>query len=326
MKKIISFFILILPVLCNAFPQKAPERAALMDTGYDLCIRYSGTSCENNQNILFRGDQPLDDNNNYQYNADELRNLVFSYLQEFKKTYDTKASLPQSLQDLKNYRIVIINLLYDGTNKGGDPEFTELTKEFQYSGSAKQLSIPQQHLMYGLNNSFDPAQFAFEWWPITLLGKTDIENNLNWPNQDKVPVLRSDQFYQPMNYPYLVSGVSYQNQSEHDAADLKTLLLMQPTDGHPLLIFYHCVAGKDRTGYVTMGYFMQHGGYSNVVRQNLPRELRFTRNNPLTFSQALQATTNQNYPQPKKESLIAAHAYCLTLNKAKKECDMPQIK
>lgn len=74
--------------------------------------------------------------------------------------------------------------------------------------------------------------------------------------------------------------------------DLYHLLLSPPTDGHPLLIFYHCVIGKDRTGLVTMSYFMKNGGYGNIVPQ-LSLHTRLHRNQPLSFQQALQATTQE---------------------------------
>jgi hypothetical protein len=326
MKKMLQFIGINLLVFSPALnfaqsPSHAPQRASLVDTGYDACLQSNGDNCESNRNLLIRGDQPLDNKNNYSYNPDQLRNLVFSYVQKFKQSYNTKASLPDSVKDLSNYRIVIINLLYDWTDHGSDAEFIELTNEFKYSHAMSPYQMPEQHKMYGLDAEFNPQQYAFAWWPITLLGKKSVADNLNWPNQDKVPVPRSDQFYKPMNFPYLITGVPYQEHWEDGVIDLPTLLKMQPADGHPLLIFYHCVAGKDRTGAVTMAYFMKHGGYANVIMPDSSSTVMMTRNPPLSYTKAFLATTSKNYPRPKEQSLVLSQVYCTTLGKQKNDCD-----
>jgi protein-tyrosine phosphatase len=37
-------------------------------------------------------------------------------------------------------------------------------------------------------------------------------------------------------------------------------LLKDPT--YPKIIYYHCTWGKDRTGALTFGWLVKHGGYS----------------------------------------------------------------
>lgn len=322
--KNLLLFLCMLPIVSQAQPEASPSpsRAALVDTGYDACIMTSAFRCENNKNLLFRGNQPLDDTENYLYDPDVLRQKVFSYLQEFKQAYDTDAVLPNSLAELNNYRIVVINLLYDYENHGTDDEYNELTYEFKHSGSINTLQVPEQHKMYNLTSPFNANQYAFEWWPITLKGETNpqgIPTNVNWPNKEVFQVPRSNQFYKPMDLPYLVTGIPYPGfHEESDSKDLLSLLLTQPNDGHPLLIFYHCVAGVDRTGAVTLSYFMKHGGYANISNHNTLSKL--SRNKPLSFAQALKALTNANYPGAKEEAMLSAQAYCLTLGKADDAC------
>jgi hypothetical protein len=297
----------------------APTRVSLVDTGYDLCAQLKEQDCKHNKNLLFRGDQPLDDLNDYSYDPDSFRNIIFSYLKQFKEIYHTKAVLPTSIDELKNYRIVIINLLYDGTSHGSKSELTELTKEFYFSGVNDSLEIPEQHIMYGVNANFNADHFAFEWWPITLLGENpeNIHLNLNWPNKQKVEVPGTNQYFKPMNFPFLISGIAFQDTHENNGLDLLSLLNRISNDNHPLLIFYHCVAGKDRTGAVTMAYFMQNGGYANVVKPDFQFKAR---SKPMSLQEAISATINEHYPHPKKESLISAQAYCLYLNRKPEEC------
>lgn len=303
------------------------SRAALVDTGYDACQLSGGNACENNKNLLFRGEQPLEDNT-FRYDPDLFREVIFDYLQTFKQVYATKASLPQSLDELKQYRIVIVNLLYDAHDNGSDAEYGELTHEFLYSGAVSTPQIPEQHKIYGLDLAFNPNQFAFEWWPVAFTEQNnpkDITLNLNWPDKDIVSVPRSDQVYKKLDFPYLVTGIPFGSNQEDQAMDLHTLLKYIPDDGHPLLIFYHCVAGKDRTGATTLGYLMKHGGYANVSPQNKLMIYQH-RNPPLSFSSALQAVTQYNYPRPREGALVLAQAYCYSLGKATNECELNQTR
>jgi len=299
----------------------APARAALVDTGYDACEQNGGDHCQINRNLLFRGNVPLDVANNYRFDPEAFRAKIFNYLQTFKQVYATSAKLPEKLDDLKNYRIVMVNLLYDGTEHGNAFEYALLTNEFKYSGAVNILQMPQQHKIYNLQSPFNPDSFAFEWWPVTMLGKDNhngIPGAINWPEHDTVPVPNSEQNYLPMDVPYLVTGTAYADDVEQDAIDLRTLLTTQPKDGHPLLIFYHCYAGMDRTGAVTLSYLMSHGGYANVSDAN--HESPLTRSAPLSFQAALAATTNAKYPGPDDEALLAAKAYCDYSGKPAGEC------
>jgi hypothetical protein len=82
--------------------------------------------------------------------------------------YEINASLPASDEDLKNYRIVIINLLYDFKANGSHDELTDLENEFKNSGAVSNLQIPEQHKIYGLDSAFRSDHYAFMWWPIQL--------------------------------------------------------------------------------------------------------------------------------------------------------------
>src|SRR3989344_4710418 len=151
MKKlsIVLSLCLLSPAITAAYSLNAPERASLMDTGYDFCILNTGTHCDSNKNLLFRGDEPLDDQNNYTYDPEQFRFLIFNYIQKFQTVYSTKAYLPKTIDELKNYRIVIINLLYDWNNHGIGGEHDELSKEFNYSGAVTTEQLPEQHKIYG---------------------------------------------------------------------------------------------------------------------------------------------------------------------------------
>jgi hypothetical protein len=303
------YFQLIFPVifLLSSTLFASPTRTSLVDTGYDACLITGGINCENNKNLLFRGNQPLDENKQYAYDPDAFRSLIFSYLTAFEKNTITNAPLPRTLAELENYRIVIINLLYDAKDEGSDEEYNELTYEFSHHNATTAQIVPEQHKMYDLTQPFRANEYAFEWWPIIL------DSDLNWPNQEKILVPRSTQFYKPMDYAYLLSGSVYAGDSENEAMDLLHLLTMQPADGHPLLIFYHCAAGKDRTGSLTLAYLMQHGGYANITKPAGWKQTALTRNRPLSFHDALEATTNMQYPSPNAAALKTGKAYCLSL-------------
>ena len=325
MKLILSIFITFLTHLntCQAADHYF-NRTALVDTGYDACIENNGTACEQNKNLLFRGEQPLE-HKTFHYDADQFRERIFTYLQNFKQVYNTDATLPRTLDELKQYRIVIVNLLYDAHANGSDAEFGELTHEFQYSGATDELQIPGQHKLYNLYTRFNPNQFAFEWWPIAFTEENnpeDITLNLNWPGNEMVPVPRSHQYYKPLNFTYLINGRPYAANDESEAMDLHTLLKSIPSDSHPFLIFYHCVAGKDRTGATTMSYLMTYGGYGNALDQSKHLEKQ-TRYQPLSYNDALLATTANNYPKPRDGALVLAKAYCYFLKKIKGSCMDP---
>ncbi len=313
---------LCLPLTGFSLTNLVPNRAALVDTGYDVCAQTNGQHCENNKNLLFRGNVPLDLDNNYQYDANAFRKKIFSYLQDFQQVYTTNAHLPKSAEELKNYRIVMINLLYDETEHGDEREYAELTAEFKYSGATASSPLPIQHKIYNLQANFNPDSFAFEWWPLTMLG-TDNHNGIpgaiNWPQHETVPIPRSDLNYVPMDLPYLVTGTAYGDDMETEAMDLRTLLADQPQDGHPLLIFFHCMAGIDRTGATTMSYLMANGGYANVSDNN--RDGLLTRSEPLTYAQALAALINNHYPDPDEQATMAAQAFCEYSGRPANECE-----
>jgi hypothetical protein len=324
--RIISLLIFLLPMLVYANPSSDMlERLALVDTGYDVCMNLGGNNCADNKNILLRGDQPLPDDAPFDFNFAYFRDHVLSYMQTAKSTYQINASLPLSDEDLKNYRIVVINLLYDFKANGGDAEFTELENEFKNSGAVPSLQIPEQHKIYGLDSAFRPDHYAFMWWPIQLssIEETDpefISLSLNWPAKQGTPVhdFKPD-VYKPLNFPSLISGKNFFGVNEYEAASLHTLLASIPQDGHPLLIYYHCVAGKDRTGATSVAYFMTYGGYP-FIPHTATKQNRQHRSQPLSLDQALIATTIPEHPADEFAEKLA-RAYCKTLGKNPDDCE-----
>jgi hypothetical protein len=91
------------------------------------------------------------------------------------------------------------------------------------------------------------------------------------------------------------------------------LLAPVPQDGHPLLIYYHCVAGRDRTGATSMAYFMTYGGYPFVAHVSA-KQNRQQRSQPLSFDEALIATTIPELPANEFAEKLG-RAYCKTLGK-----------
>jgi hypothetical protein len=300
-----------------------PEHVALVDTGYDLCMLSGGQKCENNKNLLFRGGMPLPDGVPMAFDFDQFRTNLFAYLTDFKNTFETRAPLPISADDLKNYRIVDIDLIYDYNQAGGEYESGELQDEFKESGQVSTLQIPEQHKMYGLDLEFDPKKYAFEWWPVTFaeLPENDpnfIAMNVNWPSKMGTP---SHTFlpkeYKFLDMPYLVSGIPLDGDEEPDAKDLVTLLKTIPADGHPFLIYYHCIAGKDRTGAVSAAYMMKNGGYPYFT--TVQDGHKHFREGPVSLSLAFKYTTlPDRYPWI--GSMKLSKAYCLTLDKGAPNC------
>lgn len=301
-----------------------PEHVALVDTGYDQCILSGGTQCEQNKNLLMRGGIPIPDDAPYIFSFEEFRASIFDYLKDFKNTFSTRAALPESIDDLKNYRIVDIDLIYDFNQQGGNYEYFELVNEFKDSGNVSTLQLPEQHKMYGLNTPFDPAQFAFEWWPVTFaeLADTDpqfIPMSINWPGIKGTPPHQFEpREYKFLDFPYLITSIPLSGVSETaEAKDLVTLLKTIPQDGHPLLIYYHCIAGKDRTGAVSISYFMKHGGYPYFTTVSAGQ--KHFREAPTNLALALKYTTLPDR-HPWFDAVALAKAYCLTLGKGYENC------
>lgn len=305
-----------------ATPDADPENIAIVDTGYDACIQSGKTNCEDNKNLLIRGGEPIPDVAPFDFQFATFREHLTSYLDKFKQTYQTRAILPTSIADLLNYRIVVINLLYDFNAGGSQSELTELENEFYHSGQTDHLAIPEQHKLYGLDESFDKSKYAFEWWPVTFanLEVTDpqfVYLNMNWPGKSGTPSHAfAPRDYKLLDFPYFITGIPYADDVESNSMDLRSLLTMMPTDGHPLLILYHCVAGKDRTGAVSAAYFMKFGGYP-YLSQEIPNA-RAYRSGPVSLREALQYTKTDRPANPGSRKL--SKAFCLMLNKPLNEC------
>src|SRR3990167_1318210 len=215
-----SLFLIFNVFITKAYSSAMLDRIALLDTGYDACLADGGMKCEENKNLLFRGDQPLPDDPPFYFDFNYFRENIFSYIQQFKQAYDTEARLPIVFDDLKNYRIVVINLLYDFYANGSQSELNELQYEFKHSGIVNTLQIPEQHKMYGLKKSFYSDQYAFEWWPVTLA------NHINWPDKQGTPphTFKPD-VYKVLNLTFLITGKNFYGDIENDdALSLRTLL------------------------------------------------------------------------------------------------------
>lgn len=305
-----------------------PERVSLVDTGSDLCAATKGGNCDSNKNILFRGSTPFP----YPYdksNPTEFYEKIWSYIQDFKTARGDSSTLPKSLEELKSYRIVMINLIYGGPSATNDSEsdYFALTHEYKGSGQTTIPELPLQHHLYGLNKSYSYNTYAFQWWPVSDYWKT-FPDRFNAPDNTETlskVIARSNpqQSYFSLDLPYLITGKAYVNsanvadEEDVEAKDLTSLLLSSPKDNHPLLIYYHCRQGKDRTGLVTLAYYMTNGGYANIDKSTPPKSLQ--RSNPLSLQAAIKATTNANYPKP--GTISVAKTYCLiALHRNKAEC------
>lgn len=312
--------LLILSLLAWSSTIASPHNVVIVDTGYDACKQQQGQHCEYNKNILVRGSQPgLQD----KFDLITFRQQILQAMTEFNKTYHTQATLPLTSQDLQNYRIVIINLLYGygGEDNGKNKELSGLMKEFQFSGVADQSGIPEQHKIYGLTVPFHPDIYAFEWWPITLqkanfFAPRYTVATINWPDKNPTPEHNYlPQIYKPMDLPYLLTGQFYANYNkENEAMSIPELLNTAPIDHHPLLIFYHCVAGKDRTGVVTMAYYMTYGGYPTPHTDTTTppvRRSQMSRKQALQSSKVGNETANGRAQRLAKcyEQWLLAHRY-----------------
>lgn len=309
-----------------AVAASSPEQVVLVDTGYDLCLQTKGSLCTQNHNLLFRGAEPLDQKMRH-FNRVAFDASIWQAIQVFEEHHKTSAILPASAQALANYRIVMINLVngYSALQLGREAERQELTQEFQDSGQGQ--GLPLQHHLYGLQTPWQFSTYAFEWWPLTLpkrglFAPRISPDLLNWPNQLGTPphdYLPAE--YLPMDFPYLIGGQAFSAQEvERGAASIVGLLQTLPKDGHPLLIFYHCIAGEDRTGAVTMAYYLQYGGYSARIEglQKTPRSP------PLRLQAALEATMMPHL-MPNSRARIVAQMYCAFLGRAKADCQYASI-
>lgn len=302
-----------------------PEHVALVDTGYDQCVLSGGDHCENNKNLLFRGALPLPDDPPLIFNFKHFRENMMEYLTHFNQVFSTRATLPKTVEDLKNYRIVDIDLIYDYNQQGDKYESDELQYEFKDSGQVAEPQLPDQHKMYGLEAPFDENKYAFEWWPVTFAQVEEddpqfVPMQVNWPSKMGTPPHSFEpQVYQLLDLPYLITGIAYAGDEEPDAKDLATLLKTIPQDGHPLLIYYHCIAGKDRTGAVSASYFMKHGGYPYYTTVSATQ--KNYRSAPVNLAQAIKYTTLPDR-EPQHWSKEVSKGYCLTLDKGPGGCDL----
>jgi hypothetical protein len=64
---------------------------------------------------------------------------------------------------------------------------------------------------------------------------------------------------------------------------------------------------------------MTHGGYANISRANQAASM--TRSAPLSYQAAWAATTNEHYPEPDEEAVMAGKAYCEFAGKKPGECE-----
>jgi hypothetical protein len=200
----------------------------------------------------------------------------------------------------------------------------DLQNEFKNSGAVTSLQIPEQHRIYGLDTAFRPDHYAFEWWPVQLsyLEMSDREFlplSLNWPSTHGTPphAFKPD-VYRPMNFPALITGKDIFGDKEQNEKSLHDLLLTMPADGHPLLIYYHCVAGKDRTGATSMGYLMTYGGYP-LFKLTEATKTKAVRSQPMSYAAAKVATTIPEHPA-NPFSLKLATAYCISLGRKPADC------
>jgi hypothetical protein len=316
-KKILSkcIFVITMMSLCHAYALKpnSHRRIVLVDTGYDLCHTTINTECENNRNLLFRGMTPVP------YERDQFLQNVMYYLQLFKRVYHVNAKIPDTLEELNNYRIVMINVGYGRGYKHVTKELQALQDEYKYAVPSSLNSFPKEHTLYSMDFSFNPNHYAFEWWPITLntiqaVPKPDLAAILNWSDKKNHPLESK-----PLNLPYLITGQNFFTSHEENSQSIYELLNTIPKDGHPLLIFYHCMSGVDRTGVVTMSYFLAYGGYPYITSDSTKTSA--ARLGPMNFSQALAAMNMK----PNHRALRLTQVFCFLIKKDNNECAMPPM-
>jgi hypothetical protein len=148
-----------------------------------------------------------------------------------------------------------------------------------------------------------------------------ISSSLNWPGKQGTPVhsFKPD-IYKPLNFPALIGFTPLYEVQKSNEKSLHDLLMNIPQDGHPLLIYYHCVAGKDRTGAVSMAYFMTYGGYPFIAHDAI-KKIGKTRSQPLSFDEALTATTIPGHAA-NEYSVKLSKAYCLFLGRNRNDCQL----
>lgn len=231
------FLIFLLTFSLGDYADQKTDRIALIDTGYDLCHQLGLEQCSQNKNLLLRSANPHFDKNTS--SKDNFRRDLLNSINNLSKSLTPETYIPKTLAELENYRIVLINLTF---SKEHEHEKDAFYHEYNSATSFQiSLQIPKKQHIYNLSIPFDKNQFAFIWSPMEL----------------KYPTI--DDFEKKS---LLVSEIEITTLNL-----VKNLLLQKSHDKHPLLIVYHCIAGKDRTGMLTMGYYQTYGGYSPSKRK-----------------------------------------------------------
>lgn len=239
-------------------PEFLPERVFYLDAG--------GIDQEN---LLFRGTVPLVDNDGA---------CIFGYLAlqaRFQKILDNPAFR------LDDFHLIVVMILDD------TGEYDAFAAEV---GSFNDASgTPLDPMVLSHDQTYPGYQIP-GWNPTTLYGRTVTDENgaehagalVWWPIEACGGSACNRTFLGPGN------NQSYNFIGLIDF--IHTTLQGAPMNGKPVLIYFHCISGVDRTGATAIGYAMNYLG--------------------LTYSEAETQAKNNDTPDPSPDYLTLACAYC----------------
>ena len=239
-------------------PVFIPERVFKLDAG--------GIDQDN---LLFRGNFPLVDNGGA---------YAFGYLAlqaQFQQLLDNAAF------SLSDYHLIVAMILDDSGeylsfaaevssfNDASDTPLDPMTLSHEQTYPGYQIPGWNPTTLYGrtVTDEYEaPHTGSLVWWPIEACGGSPCNQTFLGPGNN-----------QSYNFMGLIDFVH-------------TTLQGAPMSGKPVLIYFHCISGVDRTGATAMGYAMNYLG--------------------LTFSEAETQAKNSATPNPSAVYLALACAYC----------------
>ena len=239
-------------------PVFIPERVFYLDAG--------GIDQEN---LLFRGNVPLVDNNGtyaFGYRALEA---------QFKKQLEKPAF------SLSDYHLIVVMILDDtgeylsfaseagSFNDASDTPLDPMALSHDQTYPGYQIPGWNPTTLYGRtvtdeNGAKHPGSLV--WWPIEACGASPCNRTFLGPGNN-----------QSFNFMGLIDFVH-------------TTLQGAPISGKPVLIYFHCISGADRTGATAIGYAINYLG--------------------LSYDDAKTDAKNDQTPDPSPDYLTLACAYC----------------
>lgn len=232
MKKILLFLLLVLLFSCTKKKEDdVPTEPILQWTDVVYQPALTKVVAIHGTNVLVRGSFPIDARGNFVYN--QILDVV-------------RAKEP--FTDFSNHTIIDVSMIDNVANA----ELPQLRQEI-YTFSIADSLLPYQWPPYtiGYKAKFLGTFVAghsgrFLWWPIEGF-------NPAMPWDQKV-----GQFFTNNGWNGQPGGYNFDGLVDR----LDSLLKDQ---SWPKIIYYHCTWGKDRTGALTFGWLVKHGGYSKDV-------------------------------------------------------------